>query len=98
LRVNYKPFPVSPNPAFPSLDTVWRPILNVVIFYQHRRSNRIECVVDSGSPWCFFRGDVGDSLGMDVRNGVEEPLGGVIGGAQGRVYYHKIRIWLLVNP
>jgi len=29
---------------------------------------------------------------MDVRSGVEGPLGGVIGGAQGKVYYHKIRI------
>jgi len=29
---------------------------------------------------------------MNVDDGVEGPLGGVIGGATGKVYYHKIRL------
>lgn len=92
MRVAYKPFPTTPHPAFPKQDTVWWPVLNLVIFYRHNRSRRIEAIVDSGSQQCLFHAGIGEALGMNVDDGVEGPLGGVIGGATGKVYYHKIRL------
>ncbi len=50
--------------------------------------------MDTGSPYCLFHAQVGDALGMDVRSGIEGPLGGVIGAAQGKVYYHSIRLYV----
>lgn len=60
----------------------------------HTKSNRFEAVVDSGSPWCLFHGDVGTDIGIDVTKGIEQPLGGVIGGASGKSYFHKVKLCL----
>lgn len=60
----------------------------------HVRSNRIEAVVDSGSPWCLFHSDVGSDIGVDIKRGIREPLGGVVGGAVGEMYFHNVKICL----
>jgi len=92
LRINFKAFPVTPNLAFPSQTIQWRPILNVVIFYRHARSQRVEAIVDSGSDYCLFHASIGESLGMDIKSGIPGNLGGVIGGVKGELYYHKVRL------
>lgn len=60
----------------------------------HARSNRIEAVVDSGSPWCLFHADVGLHIGVDITRGIKEALGGVVGGAVGEMYFHKVKLCL----
>ncbi|MBI2539637.1 MAG: hypothetical protein HYW04_07555 [Deltaproteobacteria bacterium] len=92
MRVNFKPFPIAPHPAFPSQTVQWRPILNVVMFYQHARSRRIEAIVDSGSDYCLFHASIGESLGIITRGGIPASVGGVIGGVKGELYYHRIRL------
>jgi hypothetical protein len=62
--------------------------------HNHTRSNRIEAVVDSGSPWCLFHADVGRHVGVDIEGGIEDSLGGVIGGSFGKVYFHKVKLCL----
>lgn len=92
MRVNFKAIPLqTPHPALPGQQFQWWPILNVVLFYKHKRTPAIEAVVDSGSQTCLFHANFGRLLGIDIESGVEGPLGGVIGGAMGKVYYHKIR-------
>lgn len=63
--------------------------------YKHAESKRLEAYVDSGAPICLFHGSVGKALGMQVEDGTEGPLGGVIGGVQKKVYYHSVKIKLL---
>lgn len=93
MRVNFKAIPLSaPHPALPGQQHQWWPILNVVLFYKHKRTPPIEAVVDSGSQTCLFHAAFGRLLGIDIESGVEGPLGGVIGGAMGKVYYHKVRL------
>jgi hypothetical protein len=95
VRVAYKVFPLSnPNPIFPGRTFTWTPLLNVNVMYNHVKSARFEAVVDSGSPWCLFHADVGVNVGIDISTGVEEPLGGVIGGAIGKVYFHSVKLCL----
>lgn len=67
-------------------------MLNVVLFYRHNRTRPIEAIVDSGCQNCLFHADVGSAIGIDVTKGPEGPLGGAVGGSQGKVYYHKVRM------
>ena len=69
--------------------------MNVAVLYKHARSKRLEADVDSGAPVCLFHGSIGKALGMRVEDGIEGPLGGVIGGVRKKVYYHDVRIELL---
>jgi hypothetical protein len=95
VRIAYKVLPLAqPNPIYPGQTYTWTPILNVNVLYDHKRSNRVEAVVDSGSPWCLFHADVGVDLGIDITKGIENRLGGVIGGAVGKMYFHKVKLCL----
>jgi hypothetical protein len=55
---------------------------------------RFTSVVDSGSPFCFFRADIGKSLGIDVESGIEYQIGGVIGGVRDTAYFHKVKVYV----
>ena len=93
MRIAYKAFPLSAlHPAFPSENTIWRPTLNVVISHGNVQSQRIEALVDSGADRCLFDASIGEALGIEVRKGIEMPIGGVIGGSIGRIYYHNVRL------
>ena len=95
MRVEYKVFPLTnPDPIFPDRKYCWTPILNVNVMYNHGRSRRFESVVDSGSPWCLFHADLGSAIGINISRGIERPLGGVIGGAVGKMYFHKVKLCL----
>jgi len=63
--------------------------------HNHVKSARFEAVVDSGSPWCLFHADVATAIGINVTHGIEEPLGGVIGGAVGKMWFHTVKLCLL---
>lgn len=88
MRIAYKVFPLAaPSPIFPGQTFTWTPLLNVNLIHNHRKSNRFEAVVDSGSPCCLFHADVGIDIGIDITKGIEEPLGGVIGGTTGKMWF-----------
>lgn len=93
VRIAYKLFPLQqPSAIFPGQTSTWTPILNVQVMNNHVRSNRVEAVVDSGSPWCLFHADVGADIGLNITNGIREPLGGVVGGAVGEMYFHRVKL------
>ncbi len=95
MRVNCKPRPIQkPNPVFPKETFSWVPVLNVKLIYKHSPPTKwFECIVDSGSGVCIFHADVCKSLGIrKVESGIKNTLGGVIVGATGLMYYHKVKI------
>jgi hypothetical protein len=99
IRIPYKVLPVAgADPRVPSgASMAWVPLLNVMVIYKHAKTKRIEAYVDSGAPTCLFHADVGRALGMKIGEGIEGPLGGVIGGVQKKVYYHDVKIELLAQ-
>ena len=91
LRVTYKSFPFR-NPGVPEQTLIWRPILSVQIIHNHAASKRFEAVLDTGSDYRLFDANIGASIGMKIVDGPEGPLGGIIPGSRGKVYYHKTKL------
>jgi hypothetical protein len=54
-------------------------------------------VVDSGSPYCLFRSDVGEYVRIDVDRGQEGQLGGIISGYMEPIYFHKVKLLVEAN-
>jgi len=93
LHFPYKVFPISkPEPGFRNEKESWVPVLNVSLIIGHSPTRKFEAIVDSGSPSCLFHADIGKAHGLKVEEGDEGPLGGVIGGAKGLVYYHRVKL------
>lgn len=93
MHFPYKVFPISkPQPGFRNERESWIPVLNVSLIIGHSPTRKFEAIVDSGSPSCLFHADIGKAHGLKVEEGDEGPLGGVIGGAKGLVYYHRVKL------
>ena len=89
LQVPYQIYPLKrPVAGLPNVKETWVPILKVSIIIDHAISKRFEAVVDSGSAVCLFHAGIGKSLGLKVKEGELDTLGGVIGRSKGEVYYH----------
>lgn len=78
---------------------MYMPSLQVRLEYGHgKQSPRFDAIVDSGSPWCIFRADLGRMIGIDVsRTNKTYALGGVISGPHDTMYIHKIKIFVESN-
>jgi hypothetical protein len=68
------------------------PFLTVSLVIGHAPSKKFEAIVDSGSCACLFHADVGKAHGLKLKDGAKGPLSGVVGGACGEVYYHKVKL------
>ena len=98
LTVPYKVFPLKrPSVALPGAKETWVPVLNAAIIVGHTTSKRFEAIVDSGSPVCLFHADISKQLGMNLRDGAHDVLGGVVGGSKGDVYYHQIKLKIMAD-
>ena len=49
------------------------------------------CLVDSGAEFCCFHGEIGEKLGLDVKNGKIIKIRGVT-GREFTAYFHKIKV------
>jgi hypothetical protein len=72
-------------------------MVGIYLMHNHRKTKRIEAVVDSGASCCLFDGFAADALGIDIKSGVPSPLGGVIGGVEKMAYYHKVTLQVYGN-
>lgn len=52
-------------------------------------------VVDSGSPWCIFKADVGRMAGIaDIESGGKYQIGGVVAGVTEPMYFHRVKLYI----
>jgi len=97
VRFNYKSYPVRiPDPAFPDDKFSWHPVLPVRLNYpqKHNTTPSFEAFVDSGSPYCYFRTDIGRALGIKIGSGAQSALGGVIEGPRSPVFFHSVGLYV----
>ena len=93
LRIPYKILPITaPAPAYPGEKFTWAPILSVSLIINHRPTKRFEAIVDSGAATCLFHANFATACGLKVDSVQPEPLGGIIGGAKGSVFYHEVKL------
>ena len=84
MQVAYKVLPITqPDPAYGDLKETWIPILAVSLIIGHSQTKRIEAIVDSGARSCLFHASIGEAHGLRLKDGLEGPLGGVVGGSVG---------------
>jgi hypothetical protein len=57
-----------------------------------RRLHYVEALIDSGASRCIFHAQIAESLGFDVREGIEESTIGV-SGLQTRLYVHEVALY-----
>lgn len=69
---------------------LFRPIIPITLHFQ-KESVRYEALVDSGADKCMFPAQIGEILGIKVKNGKKGQMSGVFGKPTD-VYYHDIDI------
>lgn len=94
MRKNYTAFPLDePDPLSSATTMLW-PALKIRVGYKHAQSPRFDAIVDSGSPLCIFKADIGKVIGLDVEKGIKGYIGGIVGTHREPVYFHKVRIYV----
>ena len=48
--------------------------------------------MDSGSPWCIFKIEMAELIGLDLSSAPTYPLGGIIQGPIETMYFHKVNL------
>jgi hypothetical protein len=94
LRVPYKLYPISkPSRAFGE-EIHWWPGLPVRLALPRNQetSRTFYAVVDSGSSTCIFHADFLRAFKVNLRDGIEETLGGARTQSAITVYYHDIQV------
>lgn len=95
MKKNYTRFPLDPpHPAFRKETAMWMPMLQVRVGHNHRQTPRMPVVVDSGSPYCYFQSSVGEYLGIEVENGIEDSVSGITRTTPEPAYFHKVQIYV----
>jgi hypothetical protein len=69
-------------------------MLHVRVGHNHKQTPRIQAIVDSGSPYCLFKSDVGQYLGIDIEKGIEAPISGISQGMQEPAFFHRVKIYV----
>ena len=92
MNYPYKAFPrLEPDPVT-KLNDAWKPVLQVLIWYNHKRSGLLESIVDTGADHTIFDAQIGDDLGIPIRKGREVPFTGVAMGTRTVGYLHKVTL------
>ena len=95
MRRAYQRYPLDkPHPAFKGQSDILVPELLVRVGTGHVRTPRFPAVVDSGSPYCMFKAEVGELVGIRVEKGIEHVIGGIIHGPQEPIYFHRVKVYI----
>ena len=89
MKFPYKKF-ILEKPIFQNRKVILRPILPIQIEY-HNKQVKYEVMVDSGADFSIFHAEIGEILGIPVKDGRKWEFGGITGG-KSFAYLHKVKI------
>jgi len=49
-------------------------------------------LIDSGADFCIFDAEIGEYLGLQVRNGLRSTFGGIQEAGESEVFFHKVTL------
>ncbi len=90
LKFAYKKFPQNPNDAFPDHKQAQRPVIPITVKHNGKEINYL-ALIDSGADFCIFHGEIGQFLGLNIKNGKKLEFFGVTGEKES-AYFHEITI------
>jgi hypothetical protein len=67
-------------------------MLSVRPGYGDAQTPRFPAVVDTGSPDCIFRWGVGEYVGINIPNGIQHVIGGIISEPKEPIYFHRVKL------
>lgn len=87
-------FPYLKTPhSNPNKKWISRPIIPVTLFGP-KGSVNVHALLDSGADKCLFSNQLGEEIGLDLKEGEEETFSGIEGG-QIMTYLHKIHLQII---
>lgn len=90
MKFDYLKFPAEPTEAFPERRNALRPVLPIVVKNKDKKLNYL-VLIDSGADHNIFHAEIGEELGIDVKNGKKLNFWGTSGEKQ-TAYYHHVAI------
>ncbi len=90
MKFSYSKFPSQPNPAFPERKYVKRPVIAIEVGHKDK-SFKYLALIDSGADFCIFHAQIGEALGIDVKNGKRLEYYGIV-GVKEEAFFHDITI------
>lgn len=88
MKFRYQKIQAQKSVAFPERKFILRPIIPVVLILKDKKVG-YKALLDSGADYNIFHGELGEILGLDVKNGKMENFGGISGG-QLIAYFHSV--------
>lgn len=74
------------------------PLLYVRVSRRHAPASvRFAAILDTGSPFCLFHADIGQSIGVDIKSGVAQSIAGVVPGVNTSAYFHRLNLHVEAN-
>ena len=73
-----------PSPIFGK--AILKPIIPIKIKFKEN-SIKYNALIDSGADFCIFDAEVGEYLGIDIKSGKKEIVGGIVGKEKADVFF-----------
>lgn len=90
MKFGYFKFPLEkPDQFFGK--TLLKPIIPVKIINNDRAIN-YAALIDSGADFCIFDAEIGEAIGIDIKNGEKVEFGGIQQLKGATAYIHNVKI------
>lgn len=91
MKFPYFKFPLPQRSDFFGT-SILKPIIPIEISVD-QQSVRYAALIDSGADFCIFDGEIGETLGLDVRGGSRTTFGGIqAAGGSAEAFLHRVTL------
>lgn len=88
MKFDYFKFPL-PEKSEIFGHSILKPIIPVKIIYNDRSIN-YAALIDSGADFCIFDAEIGESLGVDIKQGLRIDFGGIQERSGAEAFFHAV--------
>lgn len=74
------------------------PLLPVTLSTSRRNRVKLMALLDSGADECLFHARWAEDLGIDMKTGVLDTIGGIVPGTDIDIYYHEVYLAIGAGP
>ena len=79
MKFSYQKYPANPNLAFPDRKRALRPVIPIGLIGKDGNIYRYEVLIDSGADHNIFHAEMGELMGLKVKEGKPLEFWGVTG-------------------